>query len=193
MSQTPGAPTVGQVSADGQFRWDGQQWAPLPRGHREATSWTRPMQLASAGLFALSAVGTLVTTLVYVNHDTVLKALKAQGTQIPAGTDVDTVVNITIASIIGFAVFFAILYLVAAVGSYMGWRWVFWGAIILFGLSGIGAVTNLASIAKPETSPIPVPGLIVDEVFSVLSLAMAVWMLIAGIKFGPWAMKRPGP
>ncbi len=193
MSQAPGAPAVGQISADGQFRWDGQQWAPLPRGHREPTPWTRPMQLASAALFALSAAGTLVTTLVSVNHDTVVKALKAQGTQIPAGTDVDTVVNITIASIVGFAVFFAILYLVAAVGSYMGWRWIFWAAIVLFGLSGIGTFTNLASMARPETSPIPVAGLIVDEIFSVLSLAMAVWMLIAAIKFGPWAMKRPGP
>jgi hypothetical protein len=45
-----------------------------------------------------------------------LKALKAQGTQIPAGTDVDTVVNITIATIVGFAIFFAALYLVCAVG-----------------------------------------------------------------------------
>ena len=192
MSQSSGTPAVGQVSADGQFQWDGQQWAPIPKGHREPTSWTRPLQLASAALFAVSAIGTVATVLLYVNQDSVLKAIRAQGTQIPAGTDIDTLVNATLAGIIGFAFFFGIIYIVGAVGSYLGWRWMFWAALILFGLGGIGAFTNLNSIAKPQTSPIPTSGLIIDEIFAVLSLALCVWMVIAAIRFGPWAMKKPG-
>src|SRR2546422_8085785 len=109
MSQSSGTPAVGQVSADGQFQWDGQKWAPIPKGHREPTSWTRPLQLASAALFAVSAIGTVATVLLYVNHDSVLKAIRAQGTQIPAGTDIDTLVNATLAGIIGFAFFFGII------------------------------------------------------------------------------------
>ena len=60
---------VGQVSPDGQFRWDGQQWVPIPRGAREPTSWTRPMQLAAAGLFAVDALFTLISSFFFINRD----------------------------------------------------------------------------------------------------------------------------
>lgn len=192
MDPTPAAQSAGQISADGQFRWDGQQWVPLAANYREPTSWTRPMQLISAALFAVSGLSGIIITIAFVNHDSVLKAIHAQGTQIPSGTDIDTVVNITIGVTWGIAFLFAVLWLVAAVGSYLGWRWIFWAALVLFGVSGIGAFTNLTSIANPDKSPVPIGGLIVSEVFSVGSLAMFVWMLIAVIKFGPWAMRRPG-
>jgi hypothetical protein len=191
MSQNPSA-SIGQVSADGQFRWDGQQWVPIPPGTRVPTPWTRPMQLASAALFAFEAVYSVATSLLFINKDTMLKAIQAQGTQIPSGTSVDTIINIAIVTTIAFVVFFAVLELVAAAGSYLGWRWIFWAGLILFGLGGLGAFTNLATLFKPATSPIPLPAVLVSELTSVLSLAMFVWMLIGLIRFGPWAMKKPG-
>ena len=192
MSQDPASQSVGQISADGQFRWDGQQWIPLPANYREPTPWTRPMQLISAALFALSAVISVISTFIYVNHDSMLSAIKAQGTQVPPGTDIDTIVNFSIAVAYGVVIFFAVLELVAAVGSYLGWRWIFWAALVLFGLSGISAFTNLASLANPNRSAVPIAGVVVSEVFALLGLAMFVWMLIAVIRYGPWAMKRPG-
>lgn len=192
MSQDPAAQSVGQISADGQFRWDGQQWIPLPANYREPTPWTRPMQLISAALFALSAVISVISTFIYVNHDSMLAAIKAQGTQVPAGTDIDTIVNFSISVAYGVVIFFAVLELVAAVGSYLGWRWIFWAALVLFGLSGISAFTNLASLANPNRSAVPIAGVVVSEVFALLGLAMFVWMLIAVIRYGPWAMKKPG-
>ncbi|HVS48887.1 MAG TPA: hypothetical protein VHJ99_08300 [Candidatus Dormibacteraeota bacterium] len=191
MSQNPSA-AAGQVSADGQFRWDGQQWVPIPPGTREPTPWTRPMQVAAAGLFAFEAVYSVVTAIAFINHDAMLKAIRAQGTQIPSGTSVDTVVNIAIGTTIAVIVFFAICELVVAAGSYLGWRWIFWAALILFGLGGLGALTNIPTLFKPETSPIPLPAVLVSELASILSLGMFVWMLIGVIKFGPWAMKKPG-
>ena len=191
MSQNPTAP-AGQVSADGQFQWDGRQWVPIPPGTRVPTPWTRPMQLASAALFGVEAVYSVVTSLIFINRDTMLKAIQAQGTQLPSGTSVDTVINIAIGTTIAVVVFFAVLELVAAVGSYLGWRWMFWAALILFGLGGLGAFTNLPTLFKPDTSPIPLPAVLVSELASILSLAMFVWMLIGVIKFGPWAMKKPG-
>jgi len=192
MDPVPSTQASGQISADGQFRWDGQQWVPLAAGYREPTSWTRPMQLIATALFAISAISGVVVTIAFVNHDSVLRAIHAQGTQIPATTSIDTVVNITIGVTYGVAIFFSLLYLVAALGSYLGWRWMFWAALVLFGLSGISVFTNIGSFANPDRSPVPTAGLIVSELFAVLGLSMFVWMLVAVIKFGPWAMKKPG-
>jgi hypothetical protein len=192
MDPVPTTQAAGQISADGQFRWDGQQWAPLAAGFREQTSWTRPMQLITAALFAISAISGVVITIAFVNHDSVLRAIHAQGTQIPATTSVDTVVNITIGVTYAVAIFFSLLYLVAALGSYLGWRWMFWAALVLFGLSGITVFTNIGSFGNPDRSPVPIAGLIISELFALLGLALFVWMLVAVIKFGPWAMKKPG-
>ena len=193
MDPVPGAQApAGQISADGQFRWDGQQWVPIERGFREPTPWTRPMQLTSAALFAISVLSSIISTVIFVNHDTMVKALKAQSVSLPSGTTIDDVANISLAFTYGVVIFFAILQIVAAIGSYLGWRWMFWAALVLFGLSGISAFTNLASLASPDRSAVPIAGLYASELFALLSLAMFVWMLIGVIKYGPWAMKRPG-
>ncbi|HEV2035587.1 MAG TPA: hypothetical protein VGU71_15580 [Candidatus Dormibacteraeota bacterium] len=188
----PGLQAAGQISADGQFRWDGQQWVPLASGHREPTPWTRPMQLAAAGLCALQAVTGVILTLIFINHDSMLAAIKAQGTTIPSGTSVDDIVNIAVASTVGVVIFFAVLELVGAVGSYLGWRWVFWAVLVLFALGGLGALTNLSSLFQPSKSPFPIAGVVINELLSVASLAVFVWMLMGLIKFGPWAMRKPG-
>ena len=192
MSQDPAAQSIGQISADGQFRWDGQQWLPLAANYREPTPWTRPMQLISAALFALSAVTSIITTAIFVNHDAMVRALKAQGVQIPSTTTLDDVANISLAITWGVVIFFTVCEVVAAIGSYFGWRWVFWAALVLYGLSGISAFTNLTTLFNASKSPVPVAGLVAGEIFSILGLAMFVWMLIAVIRYGPWAMKRPG-
>ena len=188
----PSQAPAGQISADGQFRWDGQQWVPLERNYRERTPWTRPMQLSSAALFGISVISSIITTLIFVNHDTMVKALRAQQVSLPSGTTIDDLANISVAFTYGVVVFFAVLEIVAAIGSYLGWRWMFWAALVLFGLSGISAFTNLAALGNPNRSAVPIGGLIASELFSLLSLAMFIWMLIGAIKFGPWAMKRPG-
>lgn len=193
MSQAPQLQSVGQVSADGQFRWDGTRWVPIPPGHREPTPWTRPMQLGATAVFLLEAVSSVVISLLFVNHDSMLRAVQAQGTAIPPGTTVDDLVNISIAIALGVVIFFAVLEIIGAVGSFLGWRWMFWVALVLFGLGGLSNVFgNLPALVKPATSPIPAGGLIVTELIGVFCLAMFVWMLVGLIKYGPWAMKKPG-
>ena len=185
------APVAGQVSADGQFRWDGGQWVPIPHGEMEPTPWTRPMQLATAGFFVLEAIVSLGVTALTVNHDSMLRAMQAQGS-LPSGTDANTVVNVGL----GFAYFFIGLFLVlelfVALGSYLRWRWIFWVALIVSGLGGIGAVTNLGNFTNPDRSYIPLWGIAVNEVFALGSLALFIWLLVGRIKFGTWAMKKPG-
>jgi len=150
------------------------------------------MQLAAAGLFALNAVYSVIATVAFVNHDTMLRALQAQGTEFPSGTDVNTVVNVAIGFAIGFAVFIAVLQLVAAAGSYLGWRWMFWAALVLFGLGGLSAIGNISTFAQPSRSPLPIWVVSVSTLLELAGFAMFVWMLIAAVRFGPWAMKKPG-
>ena len=190
MSQNP-APALGQVSADGQFRWDGAQWAPIATGYREPTSWTRPMQLATAAIFVVSAVANTAMTVIFVSHDTTLKAILAQNQQYPAGTDVEDVVNAAMLITYVAAVFFGLLYLFIAVGSYLRWRWMFWVALVAFGLGGLGAFINLGNLAKPSESAYPFASLVIDEIGGIVSLAMFIWMLIAVVQRGPWAMRKP--
>jgi hypothetical protein len=191
LSQTPST-LVGQVSADGQFRWDGAQWVPIPRGVREPTSWTRPLQLAVAGVFVVQAVYSLIVSLIFINPTNMRRALEAQGTSIPQGTDINTVVNISVGFALGVVIVIAICGVVIGVGSYLGWRWMFWVALVFLGLGAIGAITNISSITRPETSPIPLWATAISEIISVANLALFVWMLIAVIRFGPWALKKPG-
>jgi len=191
VSTNPSA-AAGQISADGQFRWDGQQWVPIPRGVREPTPWTRPMQLAAAGLLALEAVYSIGTTVIFTNHDAVKKALATQGTRIPSNMSEDTYINFVIGFAVGFVVLVGVIELVGAVGSYFGWRWIFWAVLVLMALGGINALFTLASIARPGTSGAPVTVAIGQEFLCLAAAGMFVWMLIGAIRYGPWAMKRPG-
>lgn len=191
MSQNPSA-AVGQVSADGQFRWDGLQWVPIPRGEREPTPWTRPMELAVAGFLVVETVFSVLTSALFVNHDSMLRVMQAQGTSIPAGTDINTVIDISIVFAWVVVAVIGVIELVAALGSYLGWRWMFWVSLVLLAFGALGAVTNINTFAHPQSSPIPTWGVAISELLSIASMGLFVWLLIGAIRFGPWAMKKPG-
>ncbi|TME96098.1 MAG: hypothetical protein E6I34_00215, partial [Chloroflexi bacterium] len=77
-----GSRWISALSPDGRHRWDGTRWVPLeaapaaappppgfasppirataPRAIRVATSWTKPLQMAVAGLAAVEAVWYLI-------------------------------------------------------------------------------------------------------------------------------------
>ncbi len=150
------------------------------------------MQLAAAGLLVVEAVFSILTSAVYVNHDSMLRAIQTRGLDNPPGADVDTLVTAAIVSTWIVVIVIAGIEVVAALGSYMGWRWIFWAALVLLGVGAIGAITNLGILANPGTSPIPGWALAVDQVLSIAAFALFIWMLIGLIRYGPWAMKRPG-
>ncbi|TMF53216.1 MAG: hypothetical protein E6I21_02565 [Chloroflexi bacterium] len=191
MSQNPST-AVGQVSADGQFRWDGTQWVPIPRGAREPTSWTRPMQLAAASLLAVDAIVTVATYLIFYTHDAVKKVFDASGSQLPQGSSEDQVITFTIVGAIAFAVFLALLELFGALGAVLRWRWVFWYVLVLMGLGSLGGVIGIFGLFRTGNSPFPIGVVILQELLSLAAIPMFVWMLIGVITRGPWAMKRPG-
>lgn len=131
-------------------------------------------------------------TVIFYTHDAVKKTLQAAGTQIPAGTTEDQLIGITIGVAIAFAVVVALVELLGAVGAFLGWRWSFWYVLVLFGLGTLSALFGLVSLFRPNSSPFPLGYEIVSEVLGLVALAIFVWMLIGVIRYGPWAMKRPG-
>lgn len=149
------------------------------------------MQLAAAGLFVIEAVYSVLTSFIFLNHDAIVKVLQAQG-NLPAGTDINSIANISLFFAWLFIVLFGIVWLFAALGSYQGWRWIFWVDLVLFGFGAIGALTNLANFANPDKTQVPLWGIAISELFGIASAALFVWLLIGVIRFGPWAMKKPG-
>ena len=149
------------------------------------------MQLAAAGFFGVEALYTLVSSALFINHDTMLRVLRAQN-NLPAGTDVNQIASISLFFAWAFVILFVIVWLFAGLGSYLGWRWMFWVDLVLFGIGGIGALTNLGNFANPDRSQVPVWGLAISEIFGIASAALFVWLLIGVITRGPWAMKKVG-
>jgi hypothetical protein len=184
LSESPAA-TLGQVSADGQFRWDGAQWVPIPRGTREPTSWTRPLQLATAAVLAAQAIFSVVSTLLTVNSASVLQGLHQAGSQVPQGMTEDQFVTVGLVSIYVIVALIAVAELCGAAAAFFGWRWAFWVLLVVMGLFSLGAVFGLVSFTKSVDAAI-------GEVLSLLNIAIFVWMIVAVAKFGPWAMRRPG-
>jgi hypothetical protein len=186
-------PAVGEVSADGQFRWDGTQWVPIPRGEREPTSWTRPMQLASAALLATVAVITVASTVIFYTHDAVKATLEAAHTQIPQGATEDQVITYTIVGAVGFAVFVGLVELFGALSALLGWRWAFWYVLVLMGFGSLSALFGLVALSQSSaSSPIPKGVQVVNELLAIGAVAIFVWMILGVARYGPWAMKRPG-
>ncbi len=143
------------------------------------------MRLAAAGLFLGGAAFSILTTAAYVNHDSMLRVLQTAGRDLPPqGTDIDTAATAEVLSTWIMVVVIAAIQVVAALGSYLGWRWMFWAALLML---GVGAIV---AIAFPDTAPIP---RWVPAIDSIAAFALFIWMLIGLIRFGPWAMRKPGP
>jgi hypothetical protein len=192
MSETPGAQAAGQISADGQFRWDGQQWVPIPPNYREPTPWTRPMQMGAAALLVAQAILSVVVTLAVVNHDSMVKALQANGTQIPAGMDINSLADVSVVTAYVFVIVIALIEIFGAVGSYLGWRWMFWAALVLFGILVLFGLLSLPALFRGGTPDSPLWSTVLSELLSALDLAIFVWMIVGLSRYGPWAMRKPG-
>ena len=148
------------------------------------------MQLAAAGLFVVNAVFSILTSALYVNHDSMLREIQTRGLDYPAGADPETLVTGAIVYVWIVVIVIAAIEVVAAMGSYIGWRWMFWAALALLGVDAIGAITTFGTLAIPDKSTIPGWALSVAQVLSIAAFALFVWMLIGVIRFGPWAMKK---
>jgi hypothetical protein len=185
------SPQVGDVSTDGQFRWDGLAWTPLARGHREPTSWTLPLRWVATAYLVLTALVQLVTNVLFVTQAAIERSIRAQSPQLSED-------QVQSSAALGFTLGWAlvavivVLSVVLAVGSYRGWRWVFWVDLVVLAIGSIEVATNAFALASPATQTLPQGVVVFDLVLSVVALGLLIWFIVAAARFGPWAMRRPG-
>lgn len=188
MSQSP---QVGQISPDGLFRWDGQDWTPLARGYREPTSWTLPLQRAAAAYLVLAAIEQLVSTALFTNTTSIEKATRAQR---PSLSEDQLHAAAQVGVALGWATVIVLsgIMVLLAVGSLLRWRWAFWVVLVWLALSSIGVATGASALASNVLQAQPKGSIAVGLVFAVAALALLVWFIVAAARYGPWAMRKPG-
>jgi lysylphosphatidylglycerol synthetase-like protein (DUF2156 family) len=182
---------AGQISPDGQFRWDGQQWVPVAAGYREQTSWTRPLRLAVAAYLVVSVIYSIAGAALYLNAAGIERAIRASGSSVPAD-QLEQAVQISVVVGWVFVLVLTGVSIVLAIGSFLGWRWAFWVTLVWLGLNSIGVISNVGSLANASSQPQPPAVIAGSLLLSLVALALFIWMLVSAIRYGPWAMRKPG-
>ena len=185
------SPQVGDISADGQLRWNGAEWTPLGRGHREPTSWTLPLRRTAAAFLVVYAVAGLLTNVLFVTEPALERTLRATNPQL---TEDEVRSAATLGYTLGWITvgIIAVVVLVLAAGSLRGWRWTFWVDLGALALISIGVITNVLALANPAVQTLPPGAIAVNLLISLAALGLLAWFIVVAARFGPWAMRRPG-
>ena len=213
-----GTSWVSTLSSDGRHRWNGREWVPVAATHvpymapakppRVPTSWTRPLQYAVAGWYVLQALWSIAAPFFLFGAVTdAMNNAMAQSQQLnpnapPPPPELMTLVNglMTVAFILG-AVFGLAIAAVAVIGAMKRWTWVYYVILVLGAFSAIGLPFSLfgAIVGSLAGGQAQIPSTLspalnwVGVGVSIPEVALFVWMLIALIRFGPWATKKPEP
>ena len=210
---------VTTISPDGRSRWDGARWVPLPpaapppvygpvpialpqQPGRVPTSWTRPLQYAIAGLFAIYALYTASTPFWlggpmddYMRQTALRQAALSPEVYPDPNQYANMLVSfVTIGFVISIVIVLAVV-TVVIIGAFKRWAWLFYVVLALLGLTVLGLPFQVANVAglMPQDSQLALPEVTswVGIAFGLAATAVGVWMLIALITRGPWAMRRP--
>jgi hypothetical protein len=209
---------VSSLSHDGRSRWNGSAWVPTGQSGpsigyqparaigRQPTSWTRPLQYAVAGWYALSALYAL-TTPFWMNgpmteaiRQSIDRQQQRQATATPLPPGFTETMNslmavgLWVSAVIGVAIC-----VVVFIGAFKRWTWTYYVVLVLLGFSAISLPLNIINIfvgpsmAAAQGFSLPSWTYWISVALSIPAAALFVWMLIALIKRGPWAMTTVVP
>ena len=193
------------LSPDGRHRWVGTGWVAVPqRPVLRPTSWTAPLQRATAAFVAVETLWGLVIFAVLLTSNALSSALSltpsATATMTPAEVETFrqtmqqtlavTLITGVVAGLAWNAVIFA--------GCLRLWRWVFWYQLIVGLFAALGLVelpaliaAGLANVRAPGLPLLPTWTYAVSFVLDGAGLGLAVWMLVALRRCGAaWARVR---
>lgn len=203
------------LSPDGRFRWNGAQWIPTGQStgppdrqptpaQRAPTSWTRPLQGAVAVWYAISGIYALALpfwvggTMAQIMNQSMRRSTQRYPNTTPPPEFVGAMTSfmtgaLWVGALIGFA-----LALVAIIGALHRWTWLYYAVMVLLGLGILGVPINLINIARGPSAfgyGAVLPAWVTWEslVHGIAGGALAVVMLYALVKRGPWGMTRRLP
>ena len=204
---------VSTLSPDGRFRWNGSAWVPVaamappapyyqpPPVARVPTPWTKPMQYAVAAWYLVSGLFALSLPLWMSGRmsDIMNQAIQRQNSLNPdvsppppefvsAMTSMISGI-LWVSALVGFAISAVVI-----IGALKRWTWMFYVVLVLFGLGALGLPYNIVILVSGRSTlsgfNTP-PGFTWLSIgFGILGVALFVWMLIAVIRYGPWAMAK---
>jgi hypothetical protein len=194
-----------RLSPDGMYYWNGQEWRPVVSSGRIATAWTRPIQYAVAAWYGVQALGLASLPFWYINVMTqYADAMNRQNQELNPGaptpppelmSNIDTMMRVSfyVGVIAGLAI--AAVLIIAAMKR---WTWAYYAILVLLALEvislALGALNwfAISALAGQYVGP-PAWMVWAQLAAAFLSAGVFVWMLVALIKRGPWAMSRALP
>ena len=209
---------VSTLSPDGRSRWNGTAWAPTAhvygpspqqangRTLREATSWTRPLQLAVAGWYALEGVYALTLPfwmggpMAQAMNQSFQRQQQLYPTVSPPPADFTNLMTSMVGGILWVgAVFGLAIAIVAVIGALKRWTWIYYAVLVLLGLGAISLPVDVvdalggSAISAASGFSLPAWTYWLGLLFAIPSTALFIWMLVALVKRGPWAMRKVLP
>ena len=168
--------------------------APPEKPARVATSWTRPLQIALAtvyalqGLYAISAPFWLGGAL-----DQSMRQVALQQAQQNPGLYPNPNQYADSMSTFGTV----ILAVIVLVGTWRRWTWMYYVVLVLLAFRIVGLPDQVAGAAvmfrDQTTVQLPAAAFGIGIVSGLLATALFAWMLVALLRRGPWATRRLAP
>lgn len=209
---------VSTLSPDGQSRWNGTTWVPAGRAYgppayqatgralREPTSWTRPLQLAVVGwyvlegLYALSLPFWMGAPMSQAMNQSIQRQQQLYPTVSPPPVEFTNVLTSMVGGILWVSALFGlVIAVVVVVGALQRWTWMYYVVLVLLGFGALSlpvdVVDALGGSAVSAASGFSLPAWTywLGLASAIPSTALFIWMLVALVKRGPWAMRKVSP
>jgi len=184
------------------------------RPMREATSWTRPLQYTVAGFYALQAAyslslpfwmgGPMARAMTQSMNESMQRQQQLNPAVSPPPAGFTDAMSTMLTSVLTVSLWLAAVFgvaigVVAIIGALKRWNWVYYVVLVLLGFSVLSLPANLLSIvggsATRAFGGVSMPSWTYELAIAVgiPAAALFVWMLIALVKRGPWAMRKVAP
>lgn len=216
-----GSRWISTLSPDGRSRWNGSAWVPAatmppaggpaysyhqqPATVRVPTPWTKPMQYLVAawyvvsGLYALSLPFWMSSVMTQAMNQSFQRQAQVNPNVSPPPPELINSMTsmmsgiLWVSAIVGFAIC-----AVLVIGALKRWTWIFWVVLVLLGLSTLALPFNLVSALAGSTYAANLYGLPswstwLSVAIGIPSAALFVWMLVALVRYGPWATTKTSP
>jgi hypothetical protein len=206
------------LSPDGRSRWNGTAWVATGKAYgppayqaagrslREATSWTRPLQLAVAGWYVIAGVYALSLPfwmggpMSQAMNQSIQRQQQLYPTVSPPPVEFTNIMTSMVSGALWVSALFGLaIAIVVVIGALNRWTWMFYAVLVLLGLGAISlpvdVVDALGGSAVSAASGFNLPSWIywLGLASAIPSTALFIWMLVALVKRGPWAMRRITP